>query len=338
MPDDGTRLPDRVRSSTAAVMAQAIHVRVDPVGIDRLAEGLAGTVAAGSAGAIASGPGDGTDREDPWAVGPGDPEHRAALVLTLAALNFGSGYHDVVRKLPGCSGATTMATHWRRWAALDPDRLHPDALGALTAADAGAIFGQPDDDPAVSELMAAFAASLRELAYHVATHHSGSFLALAVAAGGDAVAVAERLAPLPHFDDRVWHHGVEVAFYKRAQLAGADLARAFPTEPPGPFAGVERLTAFADNLVPHVLRIDGALVFDPALTERIERGEPLAAGSPEEVEIRAAGVQGVEHLVAALADRGVTTCASELDGRLWHRGGGARFKAHRRHRTRSTFY
>ena len=56
---------------------------------------------------------------------------------------------------------------------------------------------------------------------------------------------------------------------------------------------------FADNLVPHVLRLDGVLWFDPELVARIERGELIEHGSPEEVEIRACAVHAVELLVAA---------------------------------------
>ena len=57
---------------------------------------------------------------------------------------------------------------------------------------------------------------------------------------------------------------------------------------------------FADNLVPHVLRLDGVLWFDPELVARIERGELIEHGSPEEVEIRACAVHAVELIVAAV--------------------------------------
>jgi len=94
------------------------------------------------------------------------------------------------------------------------------------------------------------------------------------------------------------------------------------------------LTLFADNLVPHVLRVDGVLEVDPALAARIERGELLEHGSPEEVELRACAVHAVELLVAA---HGCTT-AAEVDEVLWHRGAGARYKAVPRHRARTTAY
>ena len=84
-------------------------------------------------------------------------------------------------------------------------------------------------------------------------------------------------------------------FFKRAQLAAADLH----LQGIAPAADVAALTLFADNLVPHVLRIDGVLEFEPELAARIERGELIEHDSPEEVEIRACALHAVELLVAA---------------------------------------
>ena len=44
------------------------------------------------------------------------------------------------------------------------------------------------------------------------------------------------------------------------------------------FHDLDRLTIFADNLVPHVLRVDGVLRYDPALAARIDAGELLPPG------------------------------------------------------------
>jgi hypothetical protein len=97
---------------------------------------------------------------------------------------------------------------------------------------------------------------------------------------------------------------------------------------------VAALTLFADNLVPHVLRIDGVLAFDPDLVATIDRGELIAHDSAEEIEIRACAVHAVELLVAAHPG----TTATAVDNTLWHRGGAPRYKAHPRHRARTTAY
>jgi len=121
-------------------------------------------------------------------------------------------------------------------------------------------------------------------------------------------------------------------------LTSADLAAVFKGEGYGKFADLDQLTIFADNLVPHVLRREGVLVYDPALAARIDAGELLEAGSPEEVEIRAAAVHAVECCVALLREAGVEMTARQLDTVLWTRGQLPAMKAHPRHRTRTTNY
>jgi hypothetical protein len=99
------------------------------------------------------------------------------------------------------------------------------------------------------------------------------------------------------------------------------------------FDDLDRLTIFADNLVPHVLRVDGVLRYDAELAAKIDAGELLEAGSPEEVEIRACAVHAGELIAARLAVPPRT-----LDGWLWNRGQAPRYKTRPRHRARTIFY
>jgi hypothetical protein len=87
-----------------------------------------------------------------------------------------------------------------------------------------------------------------------------------------------------------------------------------------------------------VLRLDGVLHYQEELAIRIDRGEPLPAGSPEEVEIRACAVHAAELLVAELRRRGEKVNAMMLDNFLWHRGQEPFYRARPRHRTRTVFY
>ena len=141
------------------------------------------------------------------------------------------------------------------------------------------------------------------------------------AAGESADRFVRALALMPFFDDR--------GFYKRAQIAANDLQLAGIAE----FADIDRLTIFADNLVPHVLRVDGVLRYDPALAKRIDHEELLEPGSREEVEIRACAVHACEQLAQRT---GIP--ARLLDVRLWNRGQAPEYKAIPRHRTRSVYY
>jgi len=298
-------LPDEIRAACARVAEAARHVRIVDAAIPSYALGL---------------PDESPPAPD-LEAGASD-ERRAAFGLQLNAVNFGSGWFPTLRKPAGLSGFRTVEAGLRRrgpWTA--------EELTRVGAADAAATFGGQDPG---HELMALFAAALDELGEHVLAQHGGSFLALARCGDGSAVALAEQLASLPGWHDVSPYDGARVPFFKRAQLAAADLH----LQGVAPAADLAALTLFADNLVPHVLRIDGVLEFEPALVARIEAGEPIEHDSPEEVEIRACALHAVELLVAAHEG----TTATAVDNALWHRGAAPRYKAHPRHRARTTAY
>jgi hypothetical protein len=252
-----------------------------------------------------------------------DPETAAAFAICMNAINFGSGWWPTVRKRRGHSGYATMA-------AGVVERF--DSAGAWSAAelraiDADAIAEVLGQDPA-HPLMEQFAAPLRDVGRRIEVEHDGRFRGPAEAA--DSIpALAATFAAWASFADVSRYDGREVPFYKRAQLAAADLNRNGVADLPG----LDRLTAFADNLVPHVLRVDGVLALDPALTTRIEAEELLAHGSPEEVELRAAAVHAVELLAAASG-----LAPAEIDSALWNRGRNRRYKSLPRPRSRNTAY
>ncbi|MCU0269850.1 MAG: queuosine salvage family protein [Acidimicrobiales bacterium] len=328
MPEPRTSILEAVRGCCADVAARArfVHVVADRIGP------YAATLR--NAGAEVTDP-----ATNPWSLHHGDrtPEATAALVLALAAVNFGSGYHPVLRKRDGLSGATTVAAGLR---AFEQARggLRATDLRDLDASHAHRVFDQPDDGGDASELVGLLTAGLNDLGRLVQDRYGGSFLALVDDAGHRGARLVEVLDQLPQFHDVSPYGDGEVPFHKRGQLAVADLSRAFDGAGPGRFDDLHRLTAFADNLVPHVLRVDGVLEVDPAVTARIDAGELLAHHSPEEVEIRACGVHAVELLRDALTRQGVTTTSADLDAALWRRGAAPRYKARPRHRSRCTAY
>jgi hypothetical protein len=179
--------------------------------------------------------------------------------------------------------------------------------------------------------MELFALSLRDLGRRLLDEHDGRFGGPVDAARGSAVAFALELGGWPCYADRSRYEELSVPFLKRAQIAAADLQRAGVVG----WEDTGRLTMFADNLVPHVLRLDGVLVFAPELVARIEAGELIEHGCAEEVEIRACAVDAVERIVAAAP--GATT-AADVDQLLWQRGQQPAYKAVPRHRSRCTAY
>jgi hypothetical protein len=168
--------------------------------------------------------------------------------------------------------------------------------------------------------------------------YGGSFVGPLSAADGSAESLVGLLAEMPYYRDVACYGELEVPFFKRAQITAADLHLAFGGQGWGQFGDLDRLTIFADNVVPHVLRLDGVLRYDGALVERILGGELIPAGSQEEVEIRACAVHAVELLADACRGSGRPVTARDLDALLWNRGRGQRYKSVPRHRTRTVFY
>jgi len=166
--------------------------------------------------------------------------------------------------------------------------------------------------------MALYAQALRELGRHLGIRSPIEAIA---DAGGSAAALARSLASgMAMYDDR--------GFYKRAQIVPSNLALAGVAD----FADLDRLTIFADNLVPHVLRREGVLVYADGLAALIDSGRTLRSGGQER-EIRACAVHACELLSERLG-----LPPREIDHRLWTRGQEPRFKQAPRHRCRCVYY
>jgi hypothetical protein len=300
-------LPDEVRAACARVAERAGQVRIESAAI------------AGYAAELERPPADDGTR---FAA---DPETAAAFAICMNAINFGSGWWPTVRKRTGHSGYATMAAGLGErfeaegpWSAVELAAIEPPAIAA--------VLGQDPGHP----LMAQFAAALRDVGAHLEREHGGRFLG-PVEAADSIPALAGTFAGWKSFADVSTYEGREVPFYKRAQIAAADLHRAGLADLPG----FDRLTAFADNLVPHVLRVDGILELEPELLGRIEAEGLLDHGSPGEVELRACAVHAVELIAAAT---GGARPPAEVDSALWNRGRGQHYKSLPRPRSRNTAY
>ncbi len=289
------RLTDHVRQHSAAVAAAATSVRIVP---DRLA-------------ALTPEPAGPPEPESHFTEG--SREDVARYVLCLTAINFGSGWWPTITKRPGMSGYYTMATGLAERFRGD-GAWSNDELRRITAAEvAEALQQQPGH-----ELMSLYADALRQLGRWLGDRPASKAVD---EAGGSAERLAESLAAgMAFFDDR--------GYYKRAQIAGPELQRFGVAE----FSDLARLTLFADNLVPHVLRVDRALVYTDALAAAIDEGRLLPHGSWEQ-EIRSCAIQAVEQLA------GMSGAAPhELDMALWSHGQTPEYKAQPRHRHRTVFY
>lgn len=314
---------ETIRRRCAAVVDEARFVHIDPERLDAVAASLA------------------SERPEVPSLDPGrqrltTDEATLAFVVTLNAVNFGSGWFPHLRKQGALSGYLTVASRLR-------DRF--EQVGAFSAveletirlAELRSVLDQPEGTE-VDELLGLFQRALADLGGFLRARFDGSFEALVAEAGGSAARLVALLAEMPLYRDVSIYRGAPVPFYKRAQITCADLSTSFDGAGPGRFEDLAELTIFADNLVPHVLRMLGVLGYDAELEQRIDAGVLLASGAPEEVEIRASALHAVEAMAAACAARGWPSSARELDHLLWARGQDERVKAVPRHRTRCTYY
>ncbi len=180
---------------------------------------------------------------------------------------------------------------------------------------------------------------LHEVGAVLVAEFGGSLIDLIRAAGGDGMALVNLLVTrFPSFNDVASLGEAEVAFYKRAQLATAMLYEAFRGQGLGDLCRVEALTVFADYKLPQVLRRLGVLRYDSRLAHRIDRREPLEAGSREEVEIRAATVWAAELMRRRLVSDWPWVTGLHIDYWLWLQGQIKGPDIRPYHRTRSIYY
>jgi hypothetical protein len=288
-------LTDDVREHAALIAANARWVEVD---LDRIGDVL---------------PGPEPELDPGRHYLEGSRTDVAGYLLALDSINFGSGWFPTLAKRPNSSGYYTVA-----WALADRYRergpYSNDELRAMTGEEMARTLGQPEGH----ELMDLYAEALRQLGAFL-----GDRTAIDVidAAEGSAERLAEQLAAgMEFFDDR--------GFYKRAQITANDFTLAGIAE----FDDIDRLTIFADNLVPHVLRLDGVLRYHPDLAAVIDSEQLLPSGEQER-EIRASAVYACEQIAARMA-----VPPRKLDVWLWDRGQAPHYKSRPRHRTRTVYY
>jgi len=315
---------DRIRKTCEAVARQASHVHINHDRIAPYATSLPAEKAA-------------APQIDPGCHYLERGQDTVSFLLVLDSINFGSGYFPHLNKRPGMSGYFTVASALHDFYASEGP-LTAEQLAAITAVDCTRIFNQDPANKVSAELMGHFAAALNDLGHYLLNRCNGSFTGLVEAADSSAERLVRLLKQMPYFNDVEPYGGLNVPFFKRAQIIASDLSIAFKQEKWGCFGDLEQMTIFADNLVPHVLRLDGILRYEDALLDRINDQSLIPAGSAEEVEIRACAVQAVELIKNEIRDTGRNISSPQLDNFLWNRGQQPQYKAVPRHRTRTVYY
>ncbi len=305
-----------VLQSVVGVVERSSHVTTHVEAIERVASWMAYEEFT-----FPSGPIDGafSDRSDPAEI--------IDVSFFYAVLNFAFSDFDT-----GVKFATTYRGH--EWSdseamfacvnrALSEGVPLTDGgfLGALDRNDLAGVFSGNIEIPMIDErveILNAAGATLTE-GYGGAAHRFVADCAPAMYAGGDGL--MERLVvEFPRFNDVSTHDGHEVQLHKLAQLWLWQLHMSLAAGGTFAVADLDRMTAFADYIVPVALRLMGVMAYAADLEAAINRGDHIPRDSAEEVEIRAHTLYATALLTDAInriRPPEMALIVPQLDFRLW---------------------
>ncbi len=314
-----------VREDAAYVAEQAQHVLIDPVALDATATALAAGAVQVPAWNAALHFTDGT-----WKT--------ANYLLVLDGLNFsfwGEPRWTITYRGETLRGYWALAAALKR--AIEEDCPIYDAqfMASCTIGELQQILRGDGEIPLLETRLA----HLNHVGRTLLARYQGEFVHAIHACQHSAVALVRRLLrDFAVFDDVTPYRGRLIRLYKRAQILPADLYGAFGGIGPGRFDDIHELTAFADYKVPQVLEHLGIIRYAQALGDKLANHIPLERHGVEELEIRAVTIHAVELLRDALAAKGCSLNAVQLDWQLWEQGLALGGVARPYHLTRTSAY
>ncbi len=259
-------------------------------------------------------------------------------LFLLDALNFcfwGKPRWTIEYNTKRVDGYWALAASLKRAAEENSRALDADFLAHISPQELAHIFRGAGAIPLFAERWR----NARELGTVLQNLWEGHAARLVECAQHDAARLAQMVAEnLSSFNDIAVYDNREVRFFKRAQIVVTDLWGAFGGKDWGAFNNIDQLTAFADYKLPQLLRAWGILRYAPSLARKVDAQVELAAGSAEEIEIRAATLWAVEFLREELAARGRAMWSVQVDWILWE-ASQARFEGIKPyHRVRTVYY
>jgi len=194
-------------------------------------------------------------------------------------------------------------------------------LAEIDRDDLAGVFSGNIEIPMIDERVEILNEAGRTLSerYGGAAHRFVADCAPAMYAGGDGL--MERLVvEFPRFNDVSSHDGHEVQLHKLAQLWLWQLHMSLAAGGTLAVADLDRMTAFADYIVPVALRLMGITSYTPELEAAINRGDHIPRDSAEEVEIRAHTLYATALLtdvINRIRPAHLALVVPQLDFRLW---------------------
>lgn len=305
-----------VLQSVTGVIERSRHVTTQVEAVERVASWMAYeefTFPSGSMDAAFS------DRKDPAEII--DVSFFYA-VLNFAFSDFGSGVKFATTyRGREWSDSEAMFACVNRALEEGVPLLDGEFLAGISRAELAGVFSGNIEIPMIDERVEILNEAGRTLSEHHggAAHRFVGDCSPAMYAGGDGL--LERLVvEFPRFNDVSSHGGHEVQLHKLAQLWLWQLHMSLAAGGTFVVADLDRMTAFADYIVPVALRLLGITSYTPDLEAAINRGDHIPRDSAEEVEIRAHTVYATALLTDAInrirpAEKALVV--PQLDFRLW---------------------
>jgi hypothetical protein len=194
-------------------------------------------------------------------------------------------------------------------------------LAKVTAADLRRLFRGNVEMPMAEER----AAVMREVGGVLSQRYGGRFYNFVKACSprcyDNGKGLVEKLvSEFPRFQDVSNYDGQVVRFYKLAQLGVWMLYSTLRSSGVFRLRDPERMTAFADYIVPAALRLLGVLEYSPGLEAAIRQRKLIARDSPQEIEIRAHTLYATALLaeeINKLRPAELQIIIPQVDARLW---------------------
>jgi hypothetical protein len=124
----------------------------------------------------------------------------------------------------------------------------------------------------------------------------------------------------PRFNDVSPYDGAIIKLYKLPQLGIWFVYSALRTSGQFPLADLDKMTAFADYIVPVALRLLGITSYSPELEHAIEAYQMIPRDSRQEIEIRAHCIYATALLceeINNLRPKNQQIILPQIDARLW---------------------
>ncbi len=317
--------PLGVLATTALVVEQAEHVKMDHAAIRRVADALVGNEIKPPAWNYEYHYFDGTPRT-------------VNYLFLLDALNFsfwGEPRWKVTYHGQELDGYWALAASLKSAIEKDPQVADGEFLARITPEELESILHGQGRIPMFPDRWR----NARELGTVLTNLWEGDAARLVIVAEHDAARLAKMVAEnFASFNDITVYKDHAVYWFKRAQIVVTDLWGAFGGKDWGQFENIHVLTAFADYKLPQILRAWGILTYAPSLAERVDNKVPLDKDSAEEIEIRATTLWAVEFLRQAFAEKGRNLWSVQVDWILWEASQKEFAGAKPYHRVRTFYY